>query len=353
MPSTPWGGRRATDSPRPAGRWAGRLRRSGSLARQVLAVRVGRRRATGPRRAETGQATAGGQGTLLLRPPHTRQPHGHRGHPALDRPAQDRPDDPAPWHPPRHPDLDPLIVAPVSPAVPVVTRPAASVPLLPGPATPGRRARFALVNGCTVSSLLLGMTAVFLALHGSVQPAALCLLGCVGVDGVDGALARRLGVASPFGVQMDSLADMCSFGIAAPVVVYCWLRVDAPDVPMAGACALVAACAAIRLARFNVSPRDGRFFTGVPTTMVAAVLGLGTLIGLHPTGTAAAAVVAALALAMVTSFPYAKLARIAKLPPWLWIAPVVGAVVDYRVTFAVAVVAYFASGPIIWLRRHL
>ena len=49
---------------------------------------------------------------------------------------------------------------------------------------------------------------------------ALCLLACITFDGLDGALARKFGVASPFGVQMDSLGDMTSFGIAAPVVVF-------------------------------------------------------------------------------------------------------------------------------------
>ena len=100
-----------------------------------------------------------------------------------------------------------------------------------------------------------------------------CLVACVVFDGLDGALARKLGVASPFGAQMDSLADMCSFGLAAPVVVYASLAGTGRRAAAAvAACALVAACAAIRLARFNVSPKDGRFFCGVPTTMAAAVL---------------------------------------------------------------------------------
>ena len=104
-------------------------------------------------------------------------------------------------------------------------------------------------------------------------------------DGLDGALARRLGVASPFGAQMDSLADMCSFGLAAPVVVYASLAGTVSTPAAAVACALVAGCAAIRLARFNVSPKDGRFFCGVPTTMAAAVLALAVLIGLPVSGT--------------------------------------------------------------------
>jgi CDP-diacylglycerol--serine O-phosphatidyltransferase len=228
----------------------------------------------------------------------------------------------------------------------------APVPLLPGEPTLARRVRFAAVNACTMGSLVLGMSAIFLSMHGGVRWAALCLVGCVTFDGLDGALARRLGVASPFGAQMDSLADMCSFGIAAPVVVYASMHGTAQTGLVAAACVLVAACSAIRLARFNVSPKDGRFFCGVPTTMAAAVLGLAILIGLRPSGTVAVAAIAVLALAMVSGFPYAKLARIVKLPPWLWLAPAVGAFLDYRITFAALVALYLASGPMVWLRQR-
>jgi CDP-diacylglycerol--serine O-phosphatidyltransferase len=86
--------------------------------------------------------------------------------------------------------------------------------------------------------------------------------------------------------------------------------------------------------------------------MAAAVLSLGTLIGLRLPGLVAVAVVALLALAMVSSFPYAKLARIARLPAWLWLVPVAGAVLDYRLTFAGLVLLYLVSGPFLWLRTR-
>jgi CDP-diacylglycerol--serine O-phosphatidyltransferase len=247
-------------------------------------------------------------------------------------------------------ELDVRLAAPVSPAAP--GRPPGPVPLLPGAHTTARRLQFALVQACTVGSLMLGMAAIFLSLRGEPRWAAAFLVGCVTFDGLDGALARRLGVASPFGAQMDSLADMCSFGIAAPVVVYASIHGSAPGVLVAGACALIAVCAAIRLARFNVSPKDGRFFCGVPTTMAAFVLSLAILIGLRLPGPVAVTALAVLALAMVSSFPYAKLARIATLPPWLWLPAVVGAFVDYRVTFAALVGLYLLSGPLLWLRAR-
>ncbi|MFS8477653.1 MAG: CDP-alcohol phosphatidyltransferase family protein [Micromonosporaceae bacterium] len=258
-----------------------------------------------------------------------------------------------------HPDLVALDVgalAPVSPAVGTHAQPPPAgpltVPLLPGEHTLARRLRFAVVNLTTLASLTLGLVAIFLAMRGDVRSAALCLIACVAFDGLDGALARRLGVASPFGAQMDSLADMCSFGLAAPVVVYASLVGRVPPAAAMVACALVAACAAIRLARFNVSPKDGRFFCGVPTTMAAGVLALAVLIGLPVSGLWQLAGVALLAFAMVSSFPYAKLARLLRLPPWLWALPVLGALLDVRVTFAVVVAAYLVSGPVIWLHQR-
>jgi CDP-diacylglycerol---serine O-phosphatidyltransferase len=238
---------------------------------------------------------------------------------------------------------------------PLVTVPVSepeSVSLLPGAHTLARKIRFAVVNACTLASLGLGLTAIFLAMHGTVRPAAICLVACVAFDGLDGALARKLGVSSPFGAQMDSLADMCSFGLAAPVVVYASLAHTVPTAAAVVACTLVAGCAAIRLARFNVSPKDGKFFSGVPTTMAAAVLALSVLIKLPIPGLALLAGVAVLAFAMVSSFPYAKLARLLKLPPWFWLAPVVGALIDPRLTFIAAVAAYLASGPVLWMRTR-
>lgn len=245
--------------------------------------------------------------------------------------------------------VSPAPAGPVEPAFETTTTPI-SIPLLPGQPTLARRIRFGLVNACTVSSIVLGLGAVFLALHGQVRLGALVLMGCVAFDGLDGGLARRFGVASPFGAQMDSLADMCSFGLATPLLTYFWLRGGVPTLLLAAVCALATVCAAIRLARFNVSPKDGHFFCGVPTTMAAAILAASVLLSPEP-GSAlfALGVVGALAVLMVSSFPYAKLAQIVKLPPWLWVLPVVGAFVDVPGVFAFLVTGYLLSGPLLWL----
>src|SRR5947209_10523400 len=128
VPRTPWGRRRTTDSPRPAGRrWAGRLRRSGSLARRVLTVRVGRRHRSGGSVLPGAQDTRDGPSSRL---------DGSR----LIVPADLT-------------MLDVRRIAPVSPAP--AGRPTGTVPLLPGAHTRTRQLRFLLVQACTVGSLML------------------------------------------------------------------------------------------------------------------------------------------------------------------------------------------------------
>lgn len=227
------------------------------------------------------------------------------------------------------------------------------VPLLPGERTAKRRLQFALVNACTIANLVLGMAAVFLAIAGDFRLAATALLACVVLDGFDGGLARKFNVASPFGAQMDSLADLAAFGVATGIVIYEWLVAEGANPYAAGAvCVLVAVCAAIRLARFNVSPKDSRFFTGVPTTMAAAVLALNILIGPKLAPAIVLLPVAVYAIAMVTSFPYAKLASVLRLPLWLAVVPAVCAMISIEATFAGIVLAYLISGPLLWLYRR-
>jgi CDP-diacylglycerol--serine O-phosphatidyltransferase len=298
------------------------LRRSGTIARQALLVRVGRRP------GDAGRAATATRAEVIYTGPEL-GPTGRRRTIATSGSAH---------------------LAAGAPAGMAGLSEPGPESLLPGEHTVARRIRFAVVNSCTLASLSLGLLAIFLAMHGETRPAAACLVACVVFDGLDGALARKLGVASPFGAQMDSLADMCSFGLAAPVVVYASLAHTVPTTAAAVACMLVAGCAAIRLARFNVSPKDGKFFSGVPTTMAAAVLALMVLIGLPIPGLGLLAGVALLAFAMVSSFPYAKLAKIVRLPAWIWLAPIVGALIDARLTFVFLVAAYLVSGPVMWLK---
>jgi CDP-diacylglycerol---serine O-phosphatidyltransferase len=343
VPRTLWRLRRTADSPRPAGRrWSGRWRRGGVLARRVL-----RRR----RRLDSALAVDAYQPSHVPHPLRPPEPRGAR--PAESRGARPVASTVTAAAPGAVVDAGRTATGGVEGgAAEDREADAGPLPLLPGERTVGRQVRFALVNLCTLGSLGLGVLAILLAMRGEVQLAALCLVACVAVDGLDGVLARRLGVSSPFGAQMDSLADMVAFGVAAPVVVYASLAGAVPREAAALACALVAGCAAIRLARFNVSGKDSRFFTGVPTTTVAAVLACAVLIGLPLPPAAQLVGLAVLALAMVSSFPYATLGGVMRLPVWLWLAPIAGALVNPQLTFVLLVSAYLASGPVLWLHQR-
>jgi CDP-diacylglycerol--serine O-phosphatidyltransferase len=126
----------------------------------------------------------------------------------------------------------------------------------------------------TAANMACGFSAVPLAFnHHSHWAAALMTLAIV-MDIADGAVARLVGATSPFGVQLDSLADLISFGLAPAVLVYTWVL---PEWPVVAWCAAYfwLACAAFRLARFNftIDPTaDKRYFVGLPSPGAAAVV---------------------------------------------------------------------------------
>jgi len=99
-------------------------------------------------------------------------------------------------------------------------------------------------------------------------------------DGLDGRVARLTGTSSEFGVQYDSLADLVSFGMAPSLVMYHWalasLKFDDPLMGRVGwsVAFLYAACAALRLARFNtqVGSVDKRWFIGLASPAAAGLM---------------------------------------------------------------------------------
>src|SRR5690606_23198630 len=104
--------------------------------------------------------------------------------------------------------------------------------------------------------------------------AAGLLFVAIMLDIADGFVARKVGATSPFGVQLDSMADLISFGMAPAVLVHTW-ALDSWPVAAWAAAFLWLACAAFRLARFNVTvdPMDDkRYFVGLPSPGAALVM---------------------------------------------------------------------------------
>lgn len=210
-----------------------------------------------------------------------------------------------------------------------------------------------IVNGCTSFNLVLGMATVMLSCHGMLGWASLCLLGSVVWDAADGFLARRWQVASEFGAQLDSLADMTSFAVGGGAFVYGWFQGHLPlwlVVPLSCWFGLTGAW---RLARFNVGPKLVGEFYGLPTTAVATLVAVTYItcpeLAYCWPGALLAAILAGL---MVSPLPYPKFTRVVELPRWLMILlPLAGLFhLDWTVWTVSSV--YLLSGPYIWLRRR-
>jgi len=142
------------------------------------------------------------------------------------------------------------------------------------------RGIYLLPNLFTTGALFSGFYAVLAAFAGNYVDAAIAVFVAGILDSLDGRVARLTNTQSEFGVQYDSLSDMCSFGIAPAVVMYCWslstLKTYGPFWGKLGfgAAFVYAACAALRLARFNtqVGVADKRYFQGLASPAAAGLL---------------------------------------------------------------------------------
>ncbi len=143
-----------------------------------------------------------------------------------------------------------------------------------------RKAMFVLPNLFTVSSIFLGFYALTLC-AGEASPAqlyqaALAIFFAMFFDAFDGRVARMTKTQSDFGVQLDSLADVISFGAAPALLVYKWALAPLGFLGLFISFAY-AACGALRLARFNVLAQRGdkgslRFFVGLPIPLAAGTI---------------------------------------------------------------------------------
>lgn len=123
----------------------------------------------------------------------------------------------------------------------------------------------------TLANLFCGWACVVYAMRGDLTTAAPFVGFAVVLDMLDGRIARMTGTASEFGVQLDSLADLISFGMAPAVLAFQWGLQPLGRLGWAVGFLFVTA-AALRLARFNIQTHtDKRFFVGMPSPSAAAV----------------------------------------------------------------------------------
>jgi CDP-diacylglycerol---serine O-phosphatidyltransferase len=224
--------------------------------------------------------------------------------------------------------------------------------------------KFVLPNLFTVTSIFCGFYALTLC-AGDASPsqlyqAALAIFFAMFFDGFDGRVARLTRTQSQFGVELDSLADVISFGVVPAMLVYKWALAPLGLIGLLVSF-LYTAAGALRLARFNVLSRQSdhaahsRFFVGLPIPLAAGMI-VSLVIAHHGTGggdrlgTGAQVpiliVVAALSLLMISTLRYRtfKDVRLNKRTLSVFMAVcLAGAIVATRIHPSYVLVVYFAA----------
>jgi CDP-diacylglycerol--serine O-phosphatidyltransferase len=205
------------------------------------------------------------------------------------------------------------------------------------------------------------------------EKAIWCVFVAMIFDAIDGKIARMFGAASEFGSQIDSLSDVVSFGAAPALLFKVMVEADPWVVPPRGALSLAVvylACAALRLARFNVETtpdeESHKRFKGLPSPAAAGcVLSLAFInIRLDPANahswvlTVMAWLTPILGFLMVSRFPYIHVthALFEGRRPFRFLVLLIFAIglaiwhIDYAVP--IVVILYVLSGPASWLRHR-
>ena len=136
-----------------------------------------------------------------------------------------------------------------------------------------RRGVYLLPSLFTLGNMFCGYACIVYAMRGEYETAAPFIGFAIVLDVLDGRIARMTGTASDFGVQLDSMADVISFGVAPAILSFQWGLSPLGRLGWAAGFLFVTG-AAMRLARFNIqsgSGGDKRYFVGMPSPAAAAV----------------------------------------------------------------------------------
>jgi CDP-diacylglycerol--serine O-phosphatidyltransferase len=154
----------------------------------------------------------------------------------------------------------------------------------------------------TCGNLAAGFLAGLLAVQGNSVQAAALVLGAAGLDLLDGAVARKSASDGEFGGNLDSLADLVSFGVAPALMLY-MASLHASPITGVAACIFYVVCGALRLARFPLV-KSTEHFIGLPIPPVGVMLAGLALLGLiWPLMLAAILILSVL---MVSEIPFPK-----------------------------------------------
>jgi CDP-diacylglycerol---serine O-phosphatidyltransferase len=220
-----------------------------------------------------------------------------------------------------------------------------------------RRGIYVLPALFTVGNIFCGYISLDFALKGSFATAAALVFVAAFLDGIDGRVARMTRTTSAFGEQLDSLADVVSFGVAPSFLVYRWGLATFDRLGLAVAF-LFLVCGACRLARFNVQVHivDKRYFVGLPIPASAGTLsGLIWIFAEHPSEEIRAVFIGVtilLSFLMVSTFRYRSFKDVdLRSRRSAILVPIVGLVLaaglwQPHITFGALLVAYAVSAPL-------
>jgi CDP-diacylglycerol--serine O-phosphatidyltransferase len=136
-----------------------------------------------------------------------------------------------------------------------------------------RRGIYLLPNLLTTGAMFAGFYAVIAGMQNDFRHACVAIIVAMFLDGLDGRVARLTNTQSAFGAEYDSLSDLIAFGMAPALICFSWAL---SGLGKAGwtICFIYVACAALRLARFNVQlgTTDKRFFVGLASPAAAGLV---------------------------------------------------------------------------------
>tara|TARA_E500000331_G_scaffold273089_1_gene265034 strand:+ start:428 stop:1231 length:804 start_codon:yes stop_codon:yes gene_type:complete len=132
-----------------------------------------------------------------------------------------------------------------------------------------KNVRMILPNMLTLIGVCIGLTSIRFALSGEFHLAIIAIIFAALFDWLDGRIARLIKGTSEVGKELDSLADVISFGVAPAFIMYFWTLSSLGRLGWL-LCLIYVICVALRLARFNVHSNQGpswkdNFFEGVPS----------------------------------------------------------------------------------------
>lgn len=127
-------------------------------------------------------------------------------------------------------------------------------------------------NAITSLNLLAGMMGIYYVLSGKIEYGAYFIFLAAILDFLDGFVARILKVNSEIGKQLDSLADLVTFGVLPSFIIFQWVKELTNDTSLPFLALIIGIFSALRLAKFNVDPRQHDHFIGVPTPANALLI---------------------------------------------------------------------------------